>query len=380
MDYGVVWFKRDFRVVDHAALAAAARRGPVLCLCVVEPSLWAQPDAATQHYHFMLEGARELHAELRRLGGRLHLVVGDMPAVLDRLQALALSRQFTRKPATAPARDRAVALVSRTRRWHEFPQFGASRRLADRDRWQPAGGHVGDRRCHSPRPSSSLCRAGRARPAAASLGLPAVEPALRQRGGREAALACLHDFLDVRSGQYRGGISSPLSAPTACSRLSPYLAWGQLSLREVVQATRERIACLPEGDRRRAGLSAFVSRLYWHCHFIQKLESEPALEFENLHRGYDGLREHDWNPAHFEALVAGRTGWPLVMPGDDAGVRPAGSTRTRCWVGRRLPAVAALAAGGPVAGTAVPRLRAGHPLEPAADAVGHDRHQHHARL
>jgi deoxyribodipyrimidine photo-lyase len=36
------------------------------------------------------------------------------------------------------------------------------------------------------------------------------------------------------------------------------------------------------------------------------------LEFRNLHRGYDGLREPEWNPAHFDALVAGRTGWPLV--------------------------------------------------------------------
>jgi hypothetical protein len=60
------------------------------------------------------------------------------------------------------------------------------------------------------------------------------------------------------------------------------------------------------------GLTAFMSRLHWHCHFIQKLESEPALEFRNLHRGYDGLREDDWNDAHFAALVAGRTGWPMV--------------------------------------------------------------------
>ena len=60
------------------------------------------------------------------------------------------------------------------------------------------------------------------------------------------------------------------------------------------------------------GLTAFVSRLYWHCHFIQKLESEPEIEFQNMHRGYDGLRENDWNPAHFEALKAGKTGWPMV--------------------------------------------------------------------
>jgi deoxyribodipyrimidine photo-lyase len=131
-------------------------------------------------------------------------------------------------------------------------------------------------------------------------------------GGRANGLAVLADFLEARSGQYRGGISSPLSAPSACSRLSPYLAYGCLGLREVVQATRLRQLQLPAGDRRRAGLSAFISRLYWHCHFIQKLESEPRLEYANLHRGYDGLREEDWNAAHFAALVAGRTGWPLV--------------------------------------------------------------------
>lgn len=108
-------------------------------------------------------------------------------------------------------------------------------------------------------------------------------------------------------------ISSPLSAPTACSRLSPYLAFGCLSLREIVHAARFKSATLPaSASRHKAGISAFISRLYWHCHFIQKLESEPALELRNLHRGYDGMREDDWNPRHFEALSAGRTGWPLV--------------------------------------------------------------------
>lgn len=126
------------------------------------------------------------------------------------------------------------------------------------------------------------------------------------------ALEVLHSFLTDRCGQYRGGISSPLSAPTACSRLSPYLALGCLSLREVAQASWRQHDDPATPGRHRQGLNAFKSRLYWHCHFIQKLESEPELEFRNLHRGYDGLREHDWNAAHFEALVAGRTGWPMV--------------------------------------------------------------------
>jgi deoxyribodipyrimidine photo-lyase len=138
-------------------------------------------------------------------------------------------------------------------------------------------------------------------------------PAQRQRGGRSWALDTLHSFLNARALGYRGGISSPLSSPDACSRLSAYLAWGCISLREVVQSTRATLEALPpQAARHRAGLVGFMSRLYWHCHFIQKLESEPEIEWRNMHRGYDGLREDGWNAAHFEALTSAQTGWPMV--------------------------------------------------------------------
>lgn len=105
-----------------------------------------------------------------------------------------------------------------------------------------------------------------------------------------------------------------------CQQLLPVsflcaLAYGCLSLREIVQAT-QRLYLASATHRRlnahhQRGLRAFISRLYWHCHFIQKLESQPDIEWRNLH-GADGLREADWNDAHFVALIHARTGWPLV--------------------------------------------------------------------
>jgi deoxyribodipyrimidine photo-lyase len=84
-------------------------------------------------------------------------------------------------------------------------------------------------------------------------------------------------------------------------------------MREVVQSTRATLDALPpQAARHRAGLVGFISRLYWHCHFIQKLESEPEIEWRNMHQGYDGLREDGWNDAHFAALTSARTGWPMV--------------------------------------------------------------------
>jgi deoxyribodipyrimidine photo-lyase len=337
MSYRVVWFKRDLRVHDHAPLAHAVRQGPVLCLYVVEPSLWQQPDAAAQHYHFICESLADLATQLRPLGLHLHVAVGEAVNVLDRLHHCAPFHGLHSHEETGNghtyARDRAVARWCRERGvvWHESPQFGVVRRLHDRRLWQPrweafmaqAQATLSDARPPAAPPLFTspmmLSETGlslwspHALPAAPTLGLTGWDPPHRQHGGRQRGLAVLDDFLGDRSARYRGGISSPLSAPDACSRLSPYLAYGCLSLREVVQATRARRLTLPpEAMRQRQGLQAFHSRLYWHCHFIQKLESEPELEWRNLHRGHDGLREADWNPAHFQALTEGRTGWPMV--------------------------------------------------------------------
>ncbi len=321
MSYHLVWFMRDLRWQDHAALAEAGRLGPVLCLYVVEPSLWRAPDAAAQHLGFIRESLRDLHLALRARGGGVHLMVCEAVEALSRLHAARPFASLHSHEETGGelsyARDRAVARWCRAHgvAWHEHRQFGVQRRLASRDVWAAQWeAHMGQPQVQ-PGPlvfAPAPCPAD-AWPSAESLGLHPHDPPQRQRGGRNQGMALLQDFLDERSRRYRGGISSPLTAPQACSRLSPYLSHGCLSLREVVQATQARLFALHEAaDARQRGLENFMSRLHWHCHFIQKLESEPEIEWRNMHRGYDGLREHEFDEGHFDALRQGRTGWPLV--------------------------------------------------------------------
>jgi deoxyribodipyrimidine photo-lyase len=324
MSYELVWFKRDLRWQDHAALAQAALCGPVRCIYVVEPELWLQPDAALQHFEFVRESLQALDAELQKQGGGVEVHSGELPDVLNRIWQEAPFRQLHSHEETGNgftyARDLRVGAWCRSHNvaWHEYPQFGVVRRLKNRNLWQPAWERhmsepmqdVGELQFWQPNTLQGTWCTPSHMQAPTHL---QHNPPMRQRGGRPLALATLHSFLHARSLGYRGGISSPLSAPDACSRLSAYLAWGCISMREVVQQTRAHIAQLPpSASRHRAGLTGFISRLYWHCHFIQKLESEPAIEWQNMHRGYDGLREHDFNEAHFEALKAARTGWPMV--------------------------------------------------------------------
>ena len=319
MSYSLVWFKRDLRWQDHASLAVAAKQGPVRCIYVVESELWLQADCALQHFEFARECLQVLDAHLRTLGGCVEIHTGELPEVLTRIWQEApfaglFSHEETGNGFTY-SRDLQVAAWCQAKgvAWREFSQFGVVRRLKSRNLWQSAW----ERHMAAPVEDVASLTFWRAAPRA-PFSMPAPghlqhNPPLRQRGGRTLALATLESFLQARSIGYRGGISSPLSAPDACSRLSVYLAFGCISMREVVQQTRAQMAQLPpQASRHRAGLGGFISRLYWHCHFIQKLESEPAIEWRNMHRGYDDLREQEFNQAHFEALKDARTGWPMV--------------------------------------------------------------------
>ena len=319
MSYSLVWFKRDLRWQDHAALSHASKLGPVRCIYVIEPQLWLQPDCALQHFEFVNESLQELDAFLRTLGGSIEIHEGDMTEVLARIkQEEPFSDLFSHEETGngfTYSRDLEVAAWCQSNgvAWREFPQFGVVRRLKDRNLWQGEW----ERHMAAPLQNFESLTFWRT-PSPEHFSFPAPthlthNPPLRQRGGRTLALKTLHNFLNARSLGYRGGISSPLSAPNACSRLSAYLTYGCISMRELVQQTRSHIAKLPpQATRHRAGLTAFISRLYWHCHFIQKLESEPAIEWRNMHRGYDNLREQDFNLEHFEALKEARTGWPMV--------------------------------------------------------------------
>lgn len=341
MEHSVVWFKRDLRIHDHRPLAEAAKRGPVTCVYFIEPNLWRAPDAATQHYHFILESLRDLHTQLHALGLRLNLLVGHATECLDRIRltepfGTLYSHEETGNGMTY-SRDKLVSRWCREHgvQWHEYAQFGVRRGPHDRDNWKAAWeSFCGAAQVPAPnRVQASSLNLIDKPPDAAWLGLNDTDPPKRQRGGRKSGLQTLDEFLKDRSQQYRGGISSPLSATTACSRLSAYLSYGCVSMREAYQTTRGFIESLPPGrSRHKQGLQSFVSRLYWHCHFIQKLEDEPELEYCNLHRGYDGLRETEWSDERFEALKQARTGWPLV----DACVTMLGQTG---WLNFRMRAM-----------------------------------------
>ena len=127
---------------------------------------------------------------------------------------------------------------------------------------------------------------------------------------------------------YSYDISKPEKSRSSCSRLSPYISWGNLNIRTVYQYM---LAAKKEKKNLRS-INSMMSRLHWHCHFIQKLEDEPSIECDNMHPLYDGLRENDFNEEYFQAWKEGQTGYPMV----DACMR---ALRKTGWINFRMRAM-----------------------------------------
>lgn len=302
----LVWFKRDLRVQDHPALALAAAMGPVLPVHVVEPDLWAQPDASARHWAFVEESLAGLRTDLAALGQPLILRCGDAVEVLARLQA---KHGFTRiishhehGTVWTRARDQRVADWARTMGlpWLQVSQAEAAPPL---NALPPVAEGTG------------------ALPSTKALKLAEDRCPNRQRGGRAAGLQALDSFLAARGQSYRQMMTSPLGAERACSRLSPYLTHGVVSAREVSEAsTAARGGWRGQRDWQ-GSLRAFETRL--------------ALRETAMMQGTGGEQARGARQTDASLLAAwstGETGLPFV----DACMR---YLRATGWLNTRLRAL-----------------------------------------
>ncbi|WP_229145526.1 deoxyribodipyrimidine photo-lyase [Alcanivorax sp. 1008] len=332
----VVWFKRDLRVADHLPLLHSLQSGPTVPLYVIETDYWRQPDMSLRHWLFVRDCLKDLDRQLHAKGSGLIVRTGDVCDVLSMLHkrhgvAGLWSHEETGNDWTFQ-RDRRVASWCRQHGivWREIPQHAVVRRLANRDHW---GRHWQQRMTMPPAAEPANIPAVLEEPLSlpSVLGLDLRPCPLRQPGGRQQALRLLQGFLHHRGRFYRGNMSSPVSAENSCSRLSPHLAWGTVSVREVLNGLWLRQQQQLESGWRKS-LRSFESRLHWHCHFIQKLEDQPEIEFSNMHPGFDDLRPAQVDPVYFAAWAEGQTGFPFI----DACMR---SLHATGWLNFRMRAM-----------------------------------------
>tara|TARA_Y200000002_G_scaffold169950_1_gene140170 strand:- start:3137 stop:4636 length:1500 start_codon:yes stop_codon:yes gene_type:complete len=320
----ILWYKYDLRVTDHHPLVLANQSGPWAAIYIIEPMLWQEPDMSYRQYCFLASCLKDLDQQLRAIGQRLIIKVGEVEQVFSDLhQRYAISNVWAHeetKNSWTYSRDKKIRTWFKANHitFTECPHNGVVRRLKNRDGWakqwydqmyQPVIKRTDQ--------SEAFTVHSDPIPLAEELNLQPDGIAVSLEGTRQKALQCLKSFLYQRGEHYTREMSSPVTAYTSCSRLSRYITYGVISMREVFHACTQRqqeLNRLPPEHRGKwpNAMRSFASRLRWHCHFIQKLEDQPSIEYENMHRAYDTIRTMGEYPDRLQAWKNGQTGYPMI--------------------------------------------------------------------
>jgi deoxyribodipyrimidine photo-lyase len=324
------WIRRDLRLADNPALAAAlARAGVVIPLFILDPHLLNAPGqrAAHKRLDFLFGGLRQLDDDLRRCGSWLIVRRGEPLAVLTRLRDQASAVAIVAAEDFSPyarQRDAAVAaclpleLTPGTVVHHPaalvkadgqpytlFTPFSRS--------WKARA---------IPTPRDLLAAPARLAPlpyvASEPLPQPSDSRPLYFIPGERCAREALERF--VQSGLDRYGLLRNRLDGDFTSALSPYLRFGMLSPREAAAAAQAANVAAPDAEARRGG-EAWLNEIIWREFFIAMLYHLPRVlrqPFELLPGGppsaQDAAREAAWRQ--------GLTGYPVV----DAAMRQLAET------------------------------------------------------
>ncbi|MDB4538831.1 DNA photolyase family protein [Saprospiraceae bacterium] len=314
----LIWFKRDLRLTDHQPLKLAIETGdPIVLIYVFEPSVIAAPQYDLRHWRFVWESLVDLNLLLKNYNAQVYIFHNEVLNVFEKIQTqFSIKKIFSHEETgirTTYDRDKLVHVFCKKNNieWVESQTNAVVRGLKNRIEWS----NLWKKYMLAPVQNPDLQKLDTILLENTSVSffgekIPGVFTQSHsdfQKGGTSIGVRYLHDFFQNRIQNYSRHISKPLESRKGCSRLSPYITWGNLSLRQVYQASRKAKA----NKSYKRNFTNFESRLHWHCHFIQKFEMEDRMEFENLNRGYNSL-ERNKNQMHFEAWKKGQTGFPLI--------------------------------------------------------------------
>jgi deoxyribodipyrimidine photo-lyase len=332
----IVWLKRDLRLQDHEPLHKAEQaRIPYIIIYLFEPSIIEYPDTSPRHLQFVYHSIKSLDKRLQSYNRRIDVFYSQAIDVFTFLRNnFSIKHLFSYQESGTQItwqRDKQIKKFCNDNQiiWNESQRDGIIRGIKNRDNW--------NKRWHATMHQSVIQNnysKSNINKLEHSYHLPLEfaskledYPKQYQPAGEENSWRYLHSFTQKRGFNYHRHISKPTESRIACSRLSPYLAWGNISIKQVFQF----VGTHPNGTANNRAFSGMLTRLHWHCHFIQKFEVECTYETFCINKGYE-LLEHTKNTAFIKAWKTGQTGYPLI----DACMRAVEQTG---WINFRMRAM-----------------------------------------
>jgi deoxyribodipyrimidine photo-lyase len=335
----LVWFHRDLRDHDHAALSTAlAAAQEVFCAFVFDTQILdALPSKRDRRVHFIRESLLELDAALRRRGGGLIVRHGRASDEIPRLASeLGVSAVYSNRDYEPAAKQRDAEVTAKLAAtgiaFHDLKDQA----IFDRNEVVTQVGRPFSvftpyknawlKRLTAADWSAHPC-AGRLAgsdlggvPSLGEIGFEATDLAdLGILPGMSGARRLWEDFSDGRIEHY--GARRDFPAVKGVSYLSVHLRFGTISVRELVRTAVERKA------------DTWLSELVWRDFYFMILDHFPRVADHAFKPEYDAIQWAHW-PEGYAAWCAGQTGYPLV----DAAMRQLNHSG---WMHNRLRMVVA---------------------------------------
>ena len=328
IDSALVWFRRDLRDTDHAALSRALQRARLVhCVFVFDSEiLHALPSRSDRRVEFIHESLLELDAALRRRGGALTVLHGAPRAEIPRLaRELGVAAVFANRDyePQAKARDADVAAALRAmgvafETFKDHVVFESHEVLTQASRLYTVFTPYKNNWLKRLGPDDLAPQRTDVGQLAAAPGQPGV-PTLQDIGfaptklrelgivpGMSGARRLVEDF-GRRMTAYQAQRDFP--AVKGVSYLSVHLRFGTVSIRELVALALSHGAC--SGD---AGAATWLSELVWRDFYSMILDGFPHVVGGAFKPEYDAIEWEQGERAQslFDAWCQARTGYPLV--------------------------------------------------------------------
>ncbi len=312
----IVWLKRDLRTSDHEPFFHAENHeNDYISIYIFEPNLLSHPDSSLRHQQFVYHSILDLNKSLKPYKRNVHVFYANADEVFSYLtEEYSISKVFSYQESgikTTWDRDKSVGKILKNRgvEWHEFENQSVKRGLNHRLGWDKDWYLYAHSECIQntfSKSSPTLDKSPYDFDVKKHPKLGAY-PNNYQPAGESFAVKYLNSFLDERGKNYSRHISSPQKSRVSCSRLSTYLAWGNISVREVFQ----KVKTAPNYKSHKRSFDACLARLKWRSHFIQKFETDCRYELFCINKGYEKM-EYDNNDSLLQKWKEGKTGFPLV--------------------------------------------------------------------
>lgn len=329
------WFRRDLRLFDNTALAAAIHDsgGAVIPLFILDDALLRGRRASPARTAFLLDSLRALDHTLGELGSRLIVRRGDaLGELLALLRSCNASGVYWNRDYTPYAirRDTAVKTALQAagfaaRSFKDAVVFEMNEVLTEQSRpytvytpysrrWRARLAESGCRLVAAPQAlnNDEILRSSRpvTIPALADLGMAIGQelPAAGEAAGR----ALLRRFVDLQQDYAIGGYTEGRDQPAlpATSRLSPHLRLGTVSVRECLRRALDCRDQQPDQQVQRA-IDSWIGELIWRDFYVQVLYHHPHVLRGAFKPLYNRIAWQN-DEALFAAWQTGRTGYPIV--------------------------------------------------------------------